>query len=72
MLQFLRTNEPLMVHWSNVGSLFERFNHFLTFYKIKEKHEDKGYDLNVQQALCIAQTDPEPEAKEQAHQALDA
>ena len=41
-------------------------------FHIKQKQKGKGYNLTIQQALCIAQTDPEPEAREQALAAVDS
>ena len=69
---FLRLALPPRVSWAQTTVSFSKFMRFLLGFQIKQKKGGKGYNLNVQQALCIAQTDPEPEAREQALLALDS
>lgn len=64
LMPSLRTNGPVVVHWSRTIKGLEDLTDFLRSYQINEQD-------NVQQLLCIAQTDPEPEAREQAFQQLD-
>lgn len=52
-------------------NLFMSLSLTVSSFKIKQTAADRDDQLSIQQALCIAQTDPEPEAREQAMLALD-
>ncbi|KAL8426584.1 hypothetical protein Efla_001601 [Eimeria flavescens] len=63
LLPFVRTPSPFNLRCPKTAALFASFSSFISSYNIRQKTGGKGYDLNIQQALCIAQTDPEPERR---------